>query len=74
MNIRGQPIKEGIKLPSEEMWSVLVRNWSCPRMMVTSELLSEVSGELINHSEQRLGQTLQQSEREKYQIKDNSNK
>ena len=41
---------------------------------VTSELLSEVSGELINHSEQRLRQTLQQSEGEKYQIKDNSNK
>ena len=25
-NIRGQPTKEGIKLPSEERWSVLVRN------------------------------------------------
>ena len=35
-----------------------------PRTMVTSEFLSEVSGELINHSEQRLGQTLQQSEGE----------
>ena len=30
----------------------------CPRTMVTSGLLSEVSGELVNHSEQRLGQTL----------------
>ena len=33
----------------------------CPRTMVTSGLLSEVSGELVNHSEQRLGRTLYQS-------------
>ena len=30
----------------------------CPRTMVTSGLLSEVSGELINHSEQCLGRIL----------------
>ena len=30
----------------------------CPRTKVTSGLLSEVSGELVNHSEQRLGQIL----------------
>ena len=30
----------------------------CPRTMVTSGLLSEVSGELINHSEQRLRRIL----------------
>ena len=36
----------------------------CPRTMVTSELLSEASGKLISHLEQRLGQTLQQSEGE----------
>ena len=29
-----------------------------PRRMVTSGLLSEVSGELVNHSKQRLGQIL----------------
>ena len=39
-----------------------MRNWVVFEDLVTSELLSEVSGELINHSEQRLGQTLQQSE------------
>ena len=27
-NIRGQPTKEEIKLPSEERWSMLVRNWA----------------------------------------------
>ena len=27
-NIRGQPTKEGIKLSSEERWSMLVRNWA----------------------------------------------
>ena len=27
-NIRGQPAKEWIKLPSEERWSMLVRNWA----------------------------------------------
>ena len=31
---------------------------SCPRTKVTSGLLSEVSGELVNHSKQRLGQIL----------------
>ena len=41
---------------------MLMRNWAVSEDLVTSELLSEVSGELINHSEQRLGQTLQQSE------------
>ena len=41
-----------------------MRNWAVSEDLVTSELLSEVSGELINHSEQRLGQTLQQSEGE----------
>ena len=30
----------------------------CPRTKVTSGLLFEVSGELVNHSEQRLGQIL----------------
>ena len=30
----------------------------CPRTKVTSGILSEVSGELVNHSEQRLGQIL----------------
>ena len=46
----------------------------CPRTMATSGLLSEVSGELVNHSEQRLGRTLYQSKRGKYQIKGNSKK
>ena len=41
-----------------------MRNWAVSEDLVTSELLSEVSGELTNHSEQRLGQTLQQSEGE----------
>ena len=53
-----------IKLPSEERWSMLMRNWAVSEDLVTSELLSEVSGELINHSEQRLGQILEQSEGE----------
>ena len=63
-NIREQPTKEGIKLPSEESGACLWGIVPCPRTMVTLKLLSEVSGELINHSEQRLGQTLQQSEGE----------
>ena len=57
-NIRGHPAEEWTKLPSEERWSMFVRNWLCPRTMVTSVLLSEVPGELVNHSEQCLEQIL----------------
>ena len=69
---KGRPnIKCEGKRISEDSWPMNGQNYrprrggaylwgigSCPRMMVTSGLLSEVSGELVNHSEQRLGQTL----------------
>ena len=44
---------EGIRTSEDD------QDWEpYPRTMVTSALRSEVSGELANHSEQRLGQIL----------------
>ena len=50
MNGQNYPLRRGEAC----LWGI----GPCPRTMVTSGLLSEVSGELINHSEQRLGRTL----------------
>ena len=50
--------KNGQNYPPRRGGACLWRIGPCPRTMVTSGLLAEVSGELINHSEQRLGQTL----------------
>ena len=50
-NVRGQSTKEEIRFSSEERWRTLVGIWPCPRTIVTSGLLFEVSGELISHLE-----------------------